>query len=160
MNTHTVRKCPAARILELWGHNFTPVPPSVKCVRPPLGARSSLSYHPTRPKYFVIFVGSFSNEKGLTMINNKKFANLLQLMTLTIMSHLTSPYYYNSYVNEQKSNFNSNSRHLKLTAETRLQSTAYTINFVLRLLLTTELYNIALGFYGRHMTQQKETVIT
>ena len=49
------------------------------------------------------------------MISNKKFANLLQLMTLARMPHFTSPYYDNGNVNEQNSNFNSSSRQLKLT---------------------------------------------
>ena len=59
----------------------------------------------------VIFVGSCSSEIGITTINNKKFANLLQLKTLT-MSHLTSAYYDNGNINQQISNLNSSSRQL------------------------------------------------
>jgi len=49
---------------------------------------------------------------------------------------------------------------MQLATETRLQFMLYIINFVLQLLLTSELHNTALGFYGRHVTQQKERIIT
>ena len=62
---------------------------------------------------FVIFVGSCSKEIEITTINNKKFANLLQLMTLT-MSHLTNPYCDNGNINVQNSNLHSSSQQLKL----------------------------------------------
>ena len=61
-----------------------------------------------------MYVVSCNDELGITMINNKKLANLLQLMTLT-MSHLTSPYYDNGNINEQNSNLNSSSQQLKYT---------------------------------------------
>ena len=64
---------------------------------------------------FVIFVESFSNQIGITMINNKMFANFLQIMSLTIMSHHTSPCYDNGNVNKQNSDVTSTSRQLKLT---------------------------------------------
>ena len=54
-------------------------------------------------------------------------ANLLQIMSLSIMSHLTSPYYDNGNVNQQNSDVNFFLRLLQ----------TYTINFFLRLLLTT-----------------------
>ena len=61
----------------------------------------------------VLFVDSFSSQIGIIMVNNKMFTNLLHIMPLTIMSHLTSPYYDNGYVNQQ--NCDVNSRQLKLT---------------------------------------------
>ena len=61
----------------------------------------------------VTFVESCSGEIGITMINDKRFANPLQVMTIT-MSHLTSPYYDNGNVNQQNSNVNSTSRQRKL----------------------------------------------
>ena len=47
---------------------------------------------------YVIYVEYCSNEIGITTINNKRFANLPQLMTLT-MFPLTSPYYDNGNIN-------------------------------------------------------------
>ena len=49
------------------------------------------------------------------MINNKVFANPLQIMSFTIMYHLTSPSYDNGNVNQQNSDINSIPRQLKLT---------------------------------------------
>ena len=46
------------------------------------------------------------------MNNNNKFANLIQLMIITMISHFTSSYYDNGSVNEQNINFNSSSRQL------------------------------------------------
>jgi len=53
------------------------------------------------PSCSVIFVESFSNQIGIIMIHNKLFANLLQIMTLTIVSHLMSPCYENGNANQQ-----------------------------------------------------------
>ena len=64
--------------------------------------------------YFVIFVGSCDNEIEMSTTENKKFANLLQLMTLT-MFQLTNPYCDNSNINVQNSNLHSSSRQRKLT---------------------------------------------